>query len=327
MPISHALLYLVGILVAILLVRNALTSPNVELTRCDEYCEQSDECRVVDATMLIDSGAHAILDIVQPVNAWTNMSFLVFGFWPFIMDRMDMATGVFLLGNSYLCIGSFMFHATMSRAWADVDVGGMITLLLILVVHGLFAVVRHFKWKWWSVLLIMALGFVFPLYKDEMDAVGLYATNLLLSFMSMFGLLHIILLARTVYERDLCRFSSRGKVLDCIKAVVIAATPAGLFAAAVLLRTFDRNKKWCEPTSVLQGHGAWHCLTALAIYVIWRFFDSQGGEDSVHTCSQHKDIENDNGVVTPSPEHSPKNVAKEADGIEAGLGLDEAQVY
>ena len=38
---------------------------------------------------------------------------------------------------------------------------------------------------------------------------------------------------------------------------------------------------WCDPTSWLQGHAAWHLLCAVAAYLLFRLYCSRAGHGSV----------------------------------------------
>ena len=53
----------------------------------------------------------------------------------------------------------------------------------------------------------------------------------------------------------------------------------GVVALAAMLVAFTiwllSNAGWCDPTSLLQGHAAWHLLCAVAAYFLFRFYESE----------------------------------------------------
>jgi hypothetical protein len=45
-----------------------------------------------------------------------------------------------------------------------------------------------------------------------------------------------------------------------------------LLAAAAVCSALDVTRVWCDPTSWLQGHAAWHVLSACALAAFYRFY-------------------------------------------------------
>lgn len=235
--------------------------------RCDRYCENSHQCD------------HELEDrpvVQQPFNTWTNLAYCIVGLLPVTTRRLDISTTAFFVANLYLCIGSFMFHASLTQFWATVDAAAMYTVLTTLAGHGVHAVFG-LRWNWIAVAVVV-MGTALTFLREWVAN-----NNLVLCFAVVIGMLSTTLTVQRIYRivkrsvEDDCGHSKKHsqvrKWSKSIMILLVATTPLFLFCAAVVCREMDEKRAWCDPESLIQGHGIWHCLTALAIHFVWRFFD------------------------------------------------------
>jgi hypothetical protein len=205
--------------------------------------------------------------IRQPANTLSNGGFVVAGLLVAVRAGRLPAEGVVppAVATFYACIvtllgpGSAAMHATQS-AW-----GGHLDMLSMYLVASFAA-----AWAWtrWTrrgarslvgayVVGIAACELV-GLWPDPVPVVH-YAGNL------AFG---VLLVAAVVLEVLLWR---RGESARTITYGVVALA-AMLVAFTIWLLS---NAGWCDPSSLLQGHAAWHLLCAVAAYFLFRFYESE----------------------------------------------------
>jgi len=232
---------------------------------CENYCENSHQC---------DHNMSERPVIQQPVNAWTNLAYLLVGLWPLVRCGVDVRTVIFCFACAYICLGSFVFHASLTVFWMNMDVAGMFTVLTALVGHG-FHVVTGISWRLLAIP-VLAVAVAVPLVKKEMYKAGLGSDTWFKGSIILILILDLILVVargrRIIQDIDRSR-TRRAKASEMARVVFTASLPLAMFALAVMIRSRDVSKEWCNPDSIIQGHGVWHILTAMAIHIIWRFFD------------------------------------------------------
>ena len=240
--------------------------------RCDGgYCENNHQC---------DHEMEDRPTIQQPVNTWTNLAYILAGLWPIIHFRRDISTIVFLLACTYLGIGSFMFHASITSFWQTIDVAATYGVITTVLFHGIYAL-TSLSWNWMA-LPVLGLVILFSFVKKDMDAAGMGSENMLTLMVSIIIAEHVILVVAYIYKivprRQTTTSSSTNNASSewksILKIVLLAFTPGFIFGMAVFIRQKDADHEWCMPDSFWQGHGAWHILTAFANLMIWIFFDT-----------------------------------------------------
>lgn len=226
--------------------------------RCDEYCEYSNQCD------------HEIADrpaVQQPANTWSNLFFLLAGLLV-VTRRFDVGTMTFALSTGYLFLGSFLFHASITRFWQVADVAGIYAVLWVLVGH---AVHRTSGWAWhWIVIPVGILDVVFTAFKRDMDSVGLGSTVWLIVFLVI---LVIFVAVHAGFTINKIPDNAKGRGGKIAVVVTMAILPGVLFGLGFMCRALDVNRTWCDPDSAIQGHAFWHFFAAVAMYFTWRFFD------------------------------------------------------
>jgi hypothetical protein len=78
----------------------------------------------------------------------------------------------------------------------------------------------------------------------------------------------VLLLGAVVLETALWR---RGETSRVFRHGVVAVA-AMVVAFTIWLLS---NAGWCDPTSLVQGHAAWHLLCAVAAYWLYRLYESE----------------------------------------------------
>ena len=205
--------------------------------------------------------------IRQPANTLSNVGFVVAGL--LIAHRAGRLAGDSVMprpvATFYACVvvllgpGSAAMHATQT------ELGGHLDMLSMYLVAGFAA-----SWAWvrWTrrgtaafvgayVACVAACELV-GLWPDPVPVVH-YSGNL------AFGLL---LVAAVVLETMLWR---RGETTLVFRHGVVALA-AMLVAFTIWLLS---NAGWCDPTSLVQGHAAWHLLCAVAAYWLFRLYESE----------------------------------------------------
>jgi len=206
--------------------------------------------------------------IRQPANTLSNAGFVLAGLLVARrVVRHPTADGVMspAVGTFYACVvvllgpASAAMHATQT-AW-----GGHLDMLSMYLIAGFAA-----AWSWvrWTRRGTTAFAAAYVACVAACEVVGLWpdpvpvvhhAGNL------AFGLL---LLAAVVLETRLWR---RGET-ELVFRHGIVALAAMLVAFTIWLLS---NAGWCDPTSLVQGHAAWHLLCAVAAYWLFRMYESE----------------------------------------------------
>jgi len=199
----------------------------------------------------------------EPANAWSNLAFVVVALVIFRMGRGRAASGttglmrwfaplVALMGAC-----SFVYHA--SNVWLTqvFDFLGMYLFCCLLL--GLNVV--RLGWLSERALPRVYVG----------TALGLTAltAGIVRVGAPIQGIVFVLIVA-TVITEGLCRRRAKEYGLAGFFAAL------GLMAAAILCSLLDVTRVWCDPADhFLQGHAAWHVLSALSLlpaYVHYRQF-------------------------------------------------------
>lgn len=206
--------------------------------------------------------------ILEPVNTWTNLAFVLMGFymlWAVFIKKDFKYQSVnarypliFALGLIATGLGSFFFHASRSFEWQWFDLMGMYILSLYFLlfnfvrsgkIHHSGNIIKNFQSLFFLGLAICGvITYYFPGF-------GRY----LFGIQILFTFIHTILIQRTGLH------ANKGKYL---------AIAAVLFVVAVTAWNIDRMRIICHPYALMNGHGIWHLLDAFAAYYLYRYFTS-----------------------------------------------------
>jgi hypothetical protein len=207
---------------------------------CAEYCEAHTRCGPLAERAAVQ----------QPANAWSNLAYLCVGALAW-RRRPDATRALFAASCAVLGVGSFLFHASVTREMQWLDMVGTYAVLIAVLAR---ASSRAFHLADAPVALA-ALGaaVLVAIFKWRIDA-----------WIALPLLLAACALPIAAWVRA-GRISTRR-----------ALVPLGLFAAAFALRQLDVAHVACAPQSLLQGHALWHLLTAASLGSAFFAFDEDG---------------------------------------------------
>jgi hypothetical protein len=206
--------------------------------------------------------------INEPSNAWTNISYFLTTFIIFMARNKDGNKGYslyFAFLTFVVGLSSFVYHATNNLFTQFFDFVGMFFFCSFLIALNL----RRLQW------------------------VGPKTFGL--SFLSIAGLLHGIWF---LYQHNDWKYQIL--VFYCILALVVTEILIAVrirplisrkffiwtlvvFAIAQAFSLIDGNRVWCHPEHPIHGHGVWHLLSGLGMYLTYRYYQSfQFFENKAH---------------------------------------------
>ncbi|KAG7345024.1 ceramidase [Nitzschia inconspicua] len=280
----------------------------LESHHCDEFCENSDKC---------DHSMDERPTMQQPVNAYSNIAYIWCGVVPMVFFRVDLSTTMYFCSSALLGISSFMYHASISRLWMNLDSSSMYTYFAVLVMHGLCSVFG-LSWRCLCpifVAILIAMPFVRPTipFSRETEKI-IYGQVLAITVLSL------VLVLANIYKivnQTFARTRSQGQhtyfasifilLLQIFGVISVALFPGLLCAIATVGWNNDREKRWCRPNSIFQWHALWHALTAIASLWVWIFFDRNRLKDILATSGH--DVMRYDGHAVPCKKDLSKNTS------------------
>lgn len=205
--------------------------------------------------------------LAQPVNSLTSLAYVALGLWAvaggLLVPRGDAQTRALVRAVGavlvVLGVGSFGYHATLTLVGQVLDVQGMYLLgMLILLAALIRRGVMRPRLAPWVYVTACALLAVAQVAAPE----------------SRRWLFAAVLLPGIVLE---ALPSTTG--VDLRSASTMAyRTGVALLVAAYAIWLLDSAGVVCLPTSVVQGHGLWHMLTAVAaVLIVDHYVRTPGG--------------------------------------------------
>lgn len=210
----------------------------------------------------------------QPVNAWSNLFYAVWGFWILgwaIVDtvhgtgdnaqrRHPALTAWLGLMQVGLSGGSFFFHASLTQLGQHWDMAFTYGLALGLCASGIFRVALLRGWpengtlRWATLLLAIASAVLLYLIKWSVDG------KVALPVMMLTGV------GLVVYSYFQIREKLPGWLL---LLAILFLVLSGLF------RSLDLAKVGCQPEGILQFHALWHLCTGLSGFLFLAVFRAE----------------------------------------------------
>jgi hypothetical protein len=207
---------------------------------CREYCEASTDCGPLATRAAVQ----------QPANAWSSLAFLFAGALAWRRPLRPLAV-LFTASCALLAIGSFAFHASITRETQWLDMTGTYAAVIAVAARGIAAACQ------------LAAGpvLVAALVVDALFAAFKWAISawIALPLLIAAGMLPI------------WRWAALGR-----RTARAALLPAALLAGALAFRQLDAAHVACDPASALQGHAVWHVLCAASLAASWFFFEPEG---------------------------------------------------
>lgn len=217
--------------------------------------------------------------VVQPANTWSNFGFLLIGLFclfvgindaktrspeiPNLLVRYPMFSVLIGLSCIYLFLGSFLYHASLTRTFQMLDITGMYAVALSFLAYIVFRFIptryskSKSKFKSTHHLIIPVAILTNLLFLG-----GVWQVNVNILFPAV---ILIILLLCIYYNRS----NNLMKQLPYQRFAHLSII-VGLVAFVCWI--LDRQDVWCNPESLLQGHAVWHLLCALSILLMYLSF-------------------------------------------------------
>jgi hypothetical protein len=212
--------------------------------------------------------------IIQPVNTWSNLGFIAAGFliaWQQYHRRFSGGNNPFNRGvffstfYSTLAVllgpGSMAMHATTTKIGGFMD---MLSMFMIASFIMAYALKRLFQMKSGGFLVSFSGLLAFCIYCNFLDikppivgSFGSFIFGLLLIFSAPIELLLL--------------FKKKNKINVWFGYGAIGTMCLAFFIWNMSLT----GRPWCDPSSLIQGHGIWHLLSATAVYLLYRYYVSE----------------------------------------------------
>lgn len=265
-------LFIVGVLGTFLAITMEVILPKegqwtgLESHHCNEFCENFDSC---------DHSMDERPTVQQPVNAYTNLAYMWCGIVPLLFFRVDLSTVMYFCSSMLLGVSSFMYHASISRLWLNMDSATMYTYICSLVMHGLFAVFG-IPWRCLApplLTMIIAMPFIRPRIPVSIGSAQINFAQVCLVALLCLALVVAQIYkiinhayARRRFEGTPCFESIFDIIFQSLKIVGVALVPAIFCGIATVGWINDRGKRWCDPDSRFQWHGVW-----VSGKTLWKF--------------------------------------------------------
>ncbi len=211
----------------------------------------------------------------EKMNSWSNLAFVWCGLVCLFMGFADKkstdsenliikmpiisyATGLSLI---YLGLGSFLYHASLTRVMQRFDMAGTYAAIAAVIIVGCLRMNEFFLKKKSSeisrrnvygwLLLMLTLDVIFYVFKWQMNS----------TFVLPFMIIVLMGIAVFLWSKKEVEVKVFWPIL-ALFFVVLAYT----------FWVLDVKKILCDPDSLLQGHAAWHILTGLSLLFMYIYF-------------------------------------------------------
>ena len=214
----------------------------------------------------------------QPSNTWSNLGYFLVGLFTLTLGIHDLKYAerkksdnflvrypVFSLmfGASaiYLFVGSFFYHASLSRFFQKLDQAGMYSIVIMILVFNLYKIFPLIRLggKFRSSHALM-VGFAVAL--NYLIYHNLFKVDINILFPS---LVTIVFLTSCYY---LLFVSKEHYFTNYLWAAV------SILVLAAIIWILDRTDTVCNPESIFQGHALWHLFTAASILFTYLYYRS-----------------------------------------------------
>jgi hypothetical protein len=205
-----------------------------------------------------EADAHRFPD--QVVNAISSFGFVFLGIWALLATRQPVRgtrertlKPFFAITMLFLGVSSFFYHATLSFLGQFLDIFSMYTFGILLAVGALY---RSAKIGGVVAILTFAIASIcFGLVQFAFPE----ARRILFALLLLPGIILEVTPWVTGY-----RPTSRQ-----VRFIYVGV---GVMAIAYLIWWLDQTPAFCDSASLLQGHGLWHVLTAVAAFMIFSHY-------------------------------------------------------
>lgn len=202
--------------------------------------------------------------IRQPANVWSNLSMLAVAAIVLWLSRKKSAQNLltakpsysrlYALGLTLTGLGSMFFHASLTHIGQWVDLIGMYFLATVLYLYN------YSRLKPLSTQSLLTLYFSLVAFFTALMYFLPQINDILFGVLILAFVIFVILTQR--------RLKTKVRHLYIILGVVA-------YYSGSTFWILDKELKLCKPDSLLQGHAAWHLLSALATLFVYLYFRSE----------------------------------------------------
>ncbi len=209
----------------------------------------------------------------QPANTLSNAGFVVAGLaiaWHARLpsrlgDRLPAMPG---LAAGYACVVVLLGPASAAMHATGTELGGRLDLLSMYLVASFAAAYALTRWwrrssgTFWVLFAVMVVA---------CELIGLYPGHVPVVAFSGNVAFAVLLVSAAVLEVRLWRRAEPGETRTRLGWGVASI---GSMVVAFTIWNLSQGP-WCDPHSLVQGHGVWHLLCALAAYLLFRLHASE----------------------------------------------------
>ncbi|MCO5232985.1 MAG: ceramidase [Chitinophagales bacterium] len=212
--------------------------------------------------------------IKQPVNTFSNIGFIIVGLligWSqasgHFKENKNLITQGLFFSTFFACLsvllgpGSMAMHATTSH------VGGFLDMLSMYMVASFifsYAITRLMKWDKrgfiGAFIFAMTVQLIVHHLDYEVPVVGFIGSFCFGVFLVLTAIIEFI---NYIIHRP------------NIQLIYGIASILAMCLAFFIWNLSLSTSPWCDPSSLIQGHGIWHILNAVSIYFLYRFYTSE----------------------------------------------------
>ncbi len=202
--------------------------------------------------------------IRQPANVWSNFSMFAVAaivLWlsrkrsdQNLLTRNPNYSRLYALGLTLTGLGSMFFHASLTHIGQWVDLIGMYFLATVLYLYN-YSRLRPLATRTLILLYFSFVGFFSALmyFLPQVNDI-------------LFGVLILAFVVFVIFVQ--LRLKTKVKHLYIILGFIA-------YYGGSTFWILDKELKLCMPQSLLQGHAAWHLLSATATLFVYLFFRSE----------------------------------------------------
>lgn len=235
---------------------------NVAMGNAFQYCEQNRMEQLIR----------------QPANTWSNLGYFIVGLIALTIGIHDLKYAerrqshnflvrhplfsiLFGISALYVFVGSFLFHASLTRTFQHLDQAGLYSVIVMVLTFNLYKIfpLIRIKGKYKSshaLMMAFAVGFNYLIF-----------TKLwLININVLFPILILI-----AFGSSVCYLIFISKEHYFTKYLWMAFITLLLGAIIWIL---DRTNVVCNPESIFQGHAMWHLFTAASMLIIYFYYRS-----------------------------------------------------
>ena len=191
--------------------------------------------------------------ITQPANTWSNLFFIIAGWFIWQAARKNQRSDLLIVGGSAVFLGfaSGLFHASGTFFFEFFDLAGMFLISSMMVTLNARRWLRLSNSAVIAMFLALTLSGMGIMLIERWAGIPIFGTHIAMA-------LTIELIVHLRGDRVLYK--------DMFYMV-------GSFAAAFSFWIGDITGRLCDPGNhFISGHGVWHTLNALAILFLYRFY-------------------------------------------------------